>query len=414
VARRERTTTADAGSPSVLRRLNLAHVLRTIRQEGPMSRGALVSASGLSKPTVNEVVEALLAENLIVESMDDGQTLPRRPGPRARLLRFNSRRAYVVGVDVGAAKLRALLADLDGDILASVRRATPRRDGGAVLDAVRDVLREAIDSAGIEPDDVAAVVVGAPGVVDPNTGTVRYVPQFPEWHGQPLQDLLSESLDARVLVQSEAHLAVAGEHWRGAAQGSDNAVYLQMGVGVGMGILINGTVYRGTTGAAGEVGYLPLNGTGPAETPEGFGPFETAVGATAFTRLAAEAISQGRGREIAALADGDEPGPATVLHAAAAGDRTAQAIVDQILGTLAQGLVGIAAVLNPEIIVLGGGLAEPLAPYLPRLQQVLAGAVPTPPRLVLTTLADNAVAMGALRLGVERVEAELFESLSSA
>jgi predicted NBD/HSP70 family sugar kinase len=250
-------------------------------------------------------------------------------------------------------------------------------------------------------------------VVDPESGTVRFVPQFPDWHGQPLQELLTQSLSAPVLVRSEAHLAVAGEHWRGAAAGAKSAVYVQMGVGVGMGVMIDGVVYRGAAGAAGEIGYLPISGSPAPQSPQGFGPLESAVGAAAFTRLAREAIENGKGAGILAVATDEEPGPEAVIQAAAAGDRTAGAIVEAILTTLEKGLISITAVLNPEIVVLGGGLAPSLEPHLPRLQKALGSAVPVPPTLVITALADNATALGALRLGVDHVETQVFNSLAS-
>jgi predicted NBD/HSP70 family sugar kinase len=400
------------GSPSVLRQLNLARVLRTIRAQGPLPRSAVVRASGLSKPTVNEVVEALLDAGLIVEFFDDGAVRPRRPGPKARLLRFNSRRWLVVGVDIGAAKILALLSDLDGTVLASVRRSTPRQGTKEVLQSVRQIVAEAVAQAGVSRESIAVVVVGTPGVIDPTTDIVHFVPQFPEWHGQPLKELLRISLTAPVLVRSEAHLAVAGEHWRGAATDARNAVYVQMGVGVGMGILIDGNVYRGGAGAAGEIGYMLVDGV-LVESTTRFGPFETAVGATAFARLAAEAVAAGEGEAILAAARGEEPGPAAVLEAAAAGDPTARGITDRILDTLARGLVNVATILNPEIIVLGGGLSASLETHLPRLQQVLTAAMPIPPRIQIAALADQAVAMGALRLGIDHMEVRLFKELSA-
>lgn len=115
-----------------------------------------------------------------------------------------------------------------------------------------------------------------------------------------------------------------------------------------------------------------------------------------------------------AAADGSEPGPEAVLRALEAGDRAARAIVNRILETLCQGLTSITAILNPEMVVLGGGLARPLEAHLPRLEQALAATVPVPPRLQITALGDRAVAMGALRRGIEHVETELFETLGAS
>ncbi|TDC47888.1 ROK family protein [Jiangella ureilytica] len=380
-----------------------------------MPRSDVVRVSGISKPTVNEVVETLLAEGLITESLDGGTERPRRPGPRARLLQFNSRRRLVVGVDVEASRILALLSDLDGTILGSARRPTPH--GGRqdeVLRAVRQTVRDVVAQGEADWSAVRAVVVGTPGIVDRESGTVRLVPQLSGWEGRPLARLLSEALAAPVLLEHDVHLAVIGEYWRGVAAGLRNAAYVQIDVGVGMGFLIDGTVYAGADGAAGEVGYLPVVRSRPATgTAAGLGPFEAAAGATAFSALAAEAIARGEETSLRPSRSG-EITAASVLAAARDGDRTAAGIVDTVLGHLAGGLASIAAVLNPEIVVLGGEVGEQLGAYLPRLQQQLDAAVPAPPRVHVTSLEDQAIALGAVRRGIDTVERQIFDQLGGA
>src|SRR3954447_14281136 len=124
-------TRLPAGSPQLLRRLNSAHVLREIRAHGPISRAELAKATGLSKPTINEVVEPLLADGTVVESVADGSARPPRPGRPARLLRFRADSGHVLGIDIGANKLLVLVADLNGDVLASERRRVGARERAA-------------------------------------------------------------------------------------------------------------------------------------------------------------------------------------------------------------------------------------------------------------------------------------------
>nr|WP_281386418.1 ROK family protein [Jiangella mangrovi] len=389
--------------------------MRVIRSEGPMPRSDVVRASGISKPTVNEVVETLLAEGLITESLDGGTDRPRRPGPRARLLQFNARRRLVVGVDVESSRILALLSDLDGTILGSARRPTPH--GGRqdeVVRAVRQTVRDVVAQAEIDWSAVRAVVVGTPGIVDRESGTVRLVPQLSGWEGRPLARLLSDALAAPVLLEHDVHLAVIGEYWRGEAAGLRNAAYVQIDVGVGMGFLIDGTVYAGADGAAGEVGYLPVVRDLPTTAAAaGLGPFEAAAGATAFSAFAAEAIARGDETSLRPV-DGGEVSASSVLAAAHDGDRTAAGIVDAVLGHLARGLASIAAVLNPQIVVLGGEVGEQLGAYVPWLQQQLDAAVPAPPRVHVTSLEDQAIALGAVRRGIDTVEAQIFDQIGAA
>jgi predicted NBD/HSP70 family sugar kinase len=378
-----------------------------------MPRSEVVQLSRISKPTVNEVVEMLLSDGLIMEAVDGSAVRPRRPGPRARLLRFNSRRWLVVGVDVEASRVLAMLSDLDGTVLGTSRRPTPQSgQPDDVLRAVRQTVRDAVAEGEVGWESVKAVVVGTPGIVDRDAGTVRLVPQLPGWEGRPVTRLLSDALATPVRVEHDVHLAVTGESWRGVAAGSRSVVYVQIDVGVGMGFLIDGAIYAGADGAAGEVGYLPVARALPrADGPAGLGPFEAAVGATAFTRLARDAIATGAGEGIKQQSGEGDITTADVLAAAGAGDPAASGIVATILDDLAAGLACIAAVVNPEIIVLGGEVGARLGDYVSRLQDQLNAAVPAPPRVHITSLQDQAIALGAVRRGIESVEAQIFDEI---
>jgi hypothetical protein len=239
-----------SGSPQLMRRLNAALVLRAIRDDGPATRATLQRTTGLSKPTVREVVEFLIKTGYVSESLADGTT--RGPGPRARVLSFRADFGYVLGVDIGANKILALVADLNGRIVGSDRRATDGSKGAeVVLAESRTAARRALDEAGIARSSLKAVAVGTPGIVDPGSGRVTLAPQLAGWEGIRLAAVLGRSFPCRVLVDNEVHLSVLAERWLGAARGIDDVVYMQIGVGIGAGILIGGEVYRGARGAAG-------------------------------------------------------------------------------------------------------------------------------------------------------------------
>src|SRR4051812_11302429 len=247
-------TRLPAGSPQLLRRLNSAHVLRAIRAQGPISRAELAKATGLSKPTINEVVEPLVADGTVVESLSDARTRPLRPGRRARLLGFRADGGHVLGIDVGADKLLVLLADLNGDVVASERRRVGPRERAsatALLAQVKATATATLRRAGVARGSLQAVGVGTPGVVDPVTGELALAPQLGGWEGLPLARRLARSFPCTVLVENEVHLSVLAERWRGAAQGIDDALFVQVGYGIGAGLLVGGRLYRGARGAAG-------------------------------------------------------------------------------------------------------------------------------------------------------------------
>jgi predicted NBD/HSP70 family sugar kinase len=400
-----------AGSPQLLRRLNSAHVLRTIRARGPISRAELAKAIGLSKPTVNEVVEALLAEGIVLESQENGSDRPTRPGRRARLLRFRADRGNVLGIDIGANKLLVFVADLNGDVLASERRpvrARERNDATALLKHVLATATDALAAARTKRSTLQAVGVGTPGVVDPVSGRLALAPQLGGWEGLPLARRMQRSFPCPVLVENEVHLSVLAERWRGAAQGIDDALVVQVGYGIGGGLLVGGRLYRGANGAAGEIGYLPFAEDWAPR--EGLGPFEHAAGGSAYARHGHRAAGARGGARLLELAGGDADAidAETVFAAAAEGDPAAVEIVDTLVARLARGVASASVVLDPRTVIVGGGLSRAGATLLQPLVRHLEELVPLPPQVVLSDLGEEAVALGAVRLAVQTVEAQLF------
>jgi predicted NBD/HSP70 family sugar kinase len=402
-----------AGSPRLLRRLNSAAVLRAIRAGAPISRSELARVTGLSKPTVNGAVELLLDSGYLTERVADIDYGARRPGPRARLLSFRADLGHVLGIDIGANKVLVVVADLTGEILGTVRRPTStgeRQSADALLDLVGSAADDVLAAAGVDRSSLKAVAVGTPGVVDPASGRVTLAPQLGGWEGIRLGSRLEPSFPCSVLVDNEVHLSVLAERWRGAAQGINDALYVQVGVGIGGGVLIGGDVYRGAGGAAGEIGYLPIVDDEHVG-PNGLGPFEHAAGATAFARLGRRAAEAGESQALLELAGGDVDAiDAEVVFAAAdRGDEAAERILDDLLLRLARGIASAVTILNPSTVIVGGGLSRAGERLREPLERLVASLVPVAPRVVLSTLGDESVALGAARLALQAVEERLFD-----
>ena len=405
-----------AGSPRLLRRINSAAVLRAIRAGAPISRSELARATGLSKPTVNGAVELLLQSGYLTERVAAVDDRTRRPGPRARLLSFRGDSGHVLGIDIGANKVLAVVADLTGEVLGTVRRLTGARErqtANAILDLVGAATDDALATAGVDRGTLRAVGVGTPGVVDPVSGRVTLAPQLGGWEGIRLASRLQPAFPCSVLVDNEVHLSVLGERWRGSAQGIDDALYVQVGVGIGGGVLIGGDVYRGAGGAAGEIGYLPIFDDDGGR--DGLGPFEHAAGGTAFARLGRRAAAAGESPALLELAGGDlDAIDAEVVFAAAArSDEAAKRIVDELLQRLARGIASAVTILNPSTVIVGGGVSRAGERLREPLERLIADLVPVPPRVVLSSLGDESVALGAARLALQAVEERLFNVAAS-
>lgn len=396
-----------SGSPRVLRQLNRNHVLRVIRASGPISRGDLAQDTGLSRPTVNDVVGDLVAEGIVEEHISSG--LPARPGPRAKLVRFRGEAGYVLGVDIGATKSVVQLADLDGRIVGIERADTGSvRSRADVLGIIRQRIDAVTDRSAVALSAIQAVGVGSPGVVDPETGALSLAPQLPGWEGITLAEQLDPRISAPIMAANEVHLAVLGERWHGAARNVGNAVYIHIGVGIGLGILIDGKLHPGSAGAAGEIGYLPLPDDDP-DRPSDVGALEYAASGAAFARRGRAAARGPGGTRLTELAGGDPDAvdARTVFRAVAEGDSVATAICDELVELLARATASVCLVLNPATVILGGGLSQAGAGLATPLERHVRRLVPMPPRIEVSELGDLAVTYGAVRLALDHVDETL-------
>src|SRR5580700_4954858 len=293
-----------------MRRINAARVLHEIRTSGPVSRADLTRITGLSAPTVTNVVKYLGASGHVRPLAPEQ---PRSDGRHPTLYEFR--------------------ADLDGQVLGMRRRDTSRlRKLGPdkLLKLVRETAAELMAEHEVADGDLLAVGVGTPGVVSAG-GVVTIAPQLDGWEGLDLRARLAELFGCRVHVEREVILSLLAEQWVGVAQDLDDALFVQLGVGVGAALLLNGNAYRGADGGAGEIGLMPLHGGGHLRLIAGYGPFESVTGGAALAQEGAAAARTADGAAMLAIADGDGAAgsAAVVFEAAAAGDRAASAIVNE-------------------------------------------------------------------------------------
>lgn len=399
---------SSPGSLSLVRRINAELVLRTLRERGVMSRPELAAATGLSLPTVHEIMATLLRDGLVLEST--GGSTPARRGPRALRLTFNAGAGHVLGIDIAASQVVVIVANLSGHVVARHRfepgrRAALRPD--RLLPRLRQGVEAALGAAGLARHDVMSVAVGLPAIIDPVSGRASLVPSLPEWEGFALAPHLKDAFDPAPTVHTDVHLACLAETRFGAAREDGDAVYVHLGIGIGMGILRDGKVVPGFDGAAGQIGNLPISD--PDDPPEaGFGLFEWTAGSLGFARLGRQAARPGSLLLAEAGGDPEAVGPAQVAAAAGKGDPTAKRIVERQTGFLAQGLASVVCVLNPATIILGGEIAALGRVLVDPLRRALGGLVPRPPRHVIaSSLGEDAVALGAVQMALQDAEARL-------
>ncbi|WP_169745797.1 ROK family transcriptional regulator [Actinocatenispora sera] len=407
--RQEPPGTSGTTGPPLLRLINQGKVLAVLRAGGPLRVGELARLSGLSRPTVSHVIDQL-SEAGWVDYLDRAPDAQRQLGRPARVVRFRADAGYVLGIDIGPHQTAVLVADLDGRTVGSARRITSSaQDQHQLLAAVRSAVDTALSAAGIAHDAVLSVAVGSPGIIDRDAGTVVQAPGLPGWTTLDLKQQLRRFFRCPVLVDNDVNLAVLGERWRGVARDADTVVFVLWGERVGAGICIRGQLHRGKGDAAGEIGYLTVLGDDDGAQPddEGRGPFEREVGASAILRLARTlAADPARASVLADRPDLDVP----EVFAAAGDDPVAREVVDTIAVRLARGLAPLLLTLDPDVLVIGGGISRAGPRILDSVDQHLQRLVLTPTPLRLSALGGDAVVTGAIRYALDDVQARLLPS----
>ncbi|MFI9259383.1 ROK family transcriptional regulator [Streptomyces sioyaensis] len=368
------------GDPSLLRRINSTVVLHALRAADSPTLTDLVQVTGLSRPTVEGVVEGLIEAGLVAEAAAGEGA--RRQGRPARRFRFRTEAGHLLGIEIGPHRIAALLSDLSGRVLDSAQRPVAETAPAEErLERVRAVVAELLRRSGVPRSALRAVGVASPGVVEAD-GTVRLSTALPGWTGLRLGERLRRSFRCPVLVENDANAAAVAEHWQGAATGSDDIVFVLVGLSPGAGSLIGGRLHRGFGGAAGEIGALHL--LGREATPE--------------------KLLSTTGKPLHPL---DEAQVAAVFAAAREGAPQAREAVDRFLQRLVHDVAALALALDPERVVIGGWAAG-LDGVLEPLRGELARYCLRPPQVVLSQLGEAAITTGALRLALDHVEGELF------
>lgn len=262
-----------------------------------------------------------------------------------------------LGIDLGGTNLRSAAVDATGNIVYETHRPTFANEGvDSVIDRIALAIREAADKANVGPD--VAVGVAAPGPLDPRAGVVYFAPNLPGWRNVQLRDRLQERTGRRVLLGNDANAAALGEFIFGVGRGTQNMIYVGIGTGVGGGVISEGRLIDGARGMGGELGHVSVDLSGPRCTCGSSGCIEAFCSSWSLAHEARLLVASGRGAAIQAAAKDGKIGPRAIGSAAAAGDPAALALLDRAGTALGAGLANFINIFNPEIIVLGGGVAE--------------------------------------------------------
>ena len=387
------SSTRLPGTPRLLRAINDRAALELLLERGPLTRAQLGELTGLSKVTASQLVERLEERGLVARV---GEQAGGR-GPNAQLYAVVPASGFVVGVEIGPEHAVAACADITGNVVGRVQQST--HDTDDPVGVVHNAVIEAARSAKAPINRVRRVVLGTPGLVDPSTGDLSFAFDLPRWQ-RGLLGALREDLKRPVVFENDVNLAAVAEAHAGAARGVDDFVLLWLGRGVGMAVMLGGKLHRGVSGAAGEIGYLPVAGAAVprdvARRSKG-GFKELAVGD------AVRAVAREHGFRAANAAD--------AVRAAVEAGTGGAAVLDELARRLGLGLAAACVVLDPALVVLAGEVGQAGGVALAqRVQHEVAAIAPVSPRVVVTEGPPEPVLHGAMVTGLVAARDEVFGS----
>ena len=266
-----------------------------------------------------------------------------------------------LGIDLGGTKILTAVVNSQGEMLSSDECLTPAtKSREAVIQSILNSAHRVLKQASIAISEICAIGVGAAGISNPEAGILFTSPNLPELRDVPLRDIMQERLGRKAFVINDANAAALGEFYFGAARGVRNFIYITLSTGIGGGIVIDGKIYTGAIGAAGEVGHMTIDDKGPICNCGNRGCWETLASGTALAREAKYRIKKGVRTSILEYAEGDlEKVTAQVIHSAAEqGDSLAKELIARTGYYVGVGLANLINIFNPELIVIGGGLSN--------------------------------------------------------
>lgn len=266
-----------------------------------------------------------------------------------------------IGIDLGGTKILTGLVNERGQVIAEdYRKTRAKRGQDFVIGAIADSALQAMHNGGCSPSDIQAVGIGVPGPVDTDEGIVTLPPNLPGWHNVPIRQMVEERLGIPTFLDNDANAAALGEFLFGAGRGSTNMIYVTVSTGIGGGFVLDGRLYHGADGAAGEIGHVTILPRGPHCGCGNRGCLEAVASGTAIAREGRELVARGIPTLISKLAGGDPESVSAKLVADAAqqGDSEANEIIQEAMSYLGVGIANLVNLLNPEIIVIGGSLIK--------------------------------------------------------
>jgi glucokinase-like ROK family protein len=405
-------TETHQNESNIVKFLNKDAVIEFIRRapEG-ISRAEIARILDVSRSTISAIVDSLMASGLVLER---GAGVS-RGGRKPIVLEINAEAGRVVGIDIGATHLVVLLTDLQGHILAEGARPLDITEGPEpCLQQTLAMVENVVTEAQCPWARVLGIGVGVPGPVITAEGMVSAPPIMPGWDRFPIRRRIEERFGKTTSLDNDADLGALGEWTFGAGQGENNLAYIKIGTGIGCGLLLNGQLYRGVLGTAGEIGHFTMSEVGPPCTCGNYGCLEAMAGGRAIAQRAAMAVKAGQRTMLTQLNGNRELTSHDVAVAAEAGDAVSQQLLNEAGRLIGSALASLINLLNPGLVVIGGGVSGAghwiMDPIHQTINERAMRASRPATRVVPAALGSHSTALGAVSVALTQVFRQYVET----
>ena len=403
------------GNAKFIGEINKVKITNLIRNSGGISRADLAKNSGLSAPTVSRIVEALIRDGLVVE-VGAGES---KGGRKPTLLKFSGKNSFIVGIDLGTTNIYGVLTNLDAKIVGEVKRPTLIEEGfSRIMDRTSEIIDELQAELGDKRGRVCGIGMAIAGLINRERDIVEFSPDF-HWHNVDVKAALSQRNGIPVVFDNVTRVMALSESWYGAGRNYQNFIMINVGYGIGAGIVIQGNPLYGSKGLAGEFGHITLDKDSKVQCECGnFGCLEALASGNAIAKAARKELQSGAA-SILSEACGGDPSRLTaemVADAAKQGDGVAWTVFDRAAEYLGIGIAALINLFNPEAVFIGGGVAQAGNILFDRIRRTVNSRalnnIASDVAILPATFGMKSAVMGAVSLILSRVVNLDYESIN--
>lgn len=344
-----------AKASELIKKINNLTILNTVREKEPVSRADIAKITGLNPATVSSNVNELLKSGFVIETGSGESSGGRRPV----MVQLNSRAFHVIGVDMGISKVKTAVMDFGGKISQKCVIHYPEETNERVIMCIiKQSIHNVMEKSGTDIGSIMGVGVGVHGIVNSDEGISVYAPAF-RWRNVDIKSILKDEFDLPVFIDNDVRAMALGEMWFGAAKGVDDFVFINIGSGIGSGIMIGGEPYKGTSFGAGEIGHISIDDSGPKCNCGNYGCLEVMASGPAIARRMISQIKMGKNTLVTRLVNDDlsKVNGEAVYEAAKMGDAVATDILQETGRYIGIAISSVINILNPRLILIGGGVS---------------------------------------------------------